>query len=158
MVIAGAGLFSEDADRAGGPPPDAMDLFGAAKVFEKTGDHVRSAYLIQRALDGRLTRKVEIEAKKKLAAHYKKNQDWDKAADLWQEMAPLQQLPCFRELAMYHEHRRKDLRKAADIAEQGLEAAAGVSPFYEADFSHRLERLRARLGTQEKRRSEQERD
>jgi len=150
VVIAGAGLFSEDADQAGGPSPDAMDLFGAAKVFEKTGDRERSAHFIRRALDGRLTEKVEIEAKKKLAAHFKKNQDWEKAAELWQEMAPLNQLFCFRELAMYHEHRRKDLRKAVGIAEQGLERAAGISPFYEADFSHRLERLRARLGAQKK--------
>ncbi len=145
VVIAGAGLFSEDAGRAGGPPPDAMDLFGAAKVFEKSGDRERCASLIRRALDGRLTRKVEIEAKKKLAAHFKKNQDWEKAAALWQEMAPLDNLSSFRELAMYHEHRRKDIPKAVEAAEQGLAAARGVSPLHEADFSHRLQRLRAKL-------------
>ena len=150
VVIAGAGLFSDDADRSGGGAVDAMDWFGAAKVLEKTGDHDRSADFIRRALAGRLTEKVELEAKKKLAAYFKRNQDWEKAAGLWQEMAPLEQLFCFRELAMYHEHRRKDLRAAADIAERGLERAAGVSPFYEADFSHRLERLRAKLGAQRK--------
>jgi uncharacterized protein len=145
VVITGAGLLAEDADHGDAAAADAMDWFGAAKVLEKTGDRERSAFLIQRALTGRLTEEVEIEAKKKLAAHFKKNQDWEKAAALWQEMAPLQQLFCFRELAMYHEHRQKDLRKAAELAEQGLELAAGASPFYEADFSRRLARLRAKL-------------
>jgi len=145
VVILGAGLLAEDAGRGDAAAVDAMDWFGAAKVLEKTGDRERSAFLIQRALAGRLTEEVEIEAKKKLAAHFKKNQDWEKAATLWQEMAPLQQLFCFRELAMYHEHRRKDLQKAAEIAEQGLELAAGAAPFYETDFSRRLARLRAKL-------------
>ncbi len=151
VVIAGAGLLSEDAGRADGPPPDAMDLFGAAKVYEKTGDRQRCAYLITRALNGRLTGKVEIEAKKKLAAHFKKSHDWEKAAALWEEMASLRDLSCLRELAMYHEHRRKDLRQAIEVSEQGLEAAAGVSPIYESDFSRRLARLRANLAVQKKR-------
>jgi uncharacterized protein YprB with RNaseH-like and TPR domain len=146
VVILGAGLFAEEgAADAGVPAADAMDWFGVAKVLEKTGDRERSAACIRRALEGRLTDEVALEARKKLAAYFKKNKDWEKAAALWQEMAPLQQLFCFRELAMYHEHRRKDYRQAIAIAEQGLEMAAGVSRFYETDFSHRLERLRARL-------------
>jgi len=145
VVIVGAGLFSVEAGESAGVSADAMDWFGAAKVLEGTGDHERSAVFIRRALEGRLTDEVALLAKKKLAAHLKKNKDWDKAAELWQEMAPLEQLFCYRELAMYHEHQRKDYRKALDIAEQGLEKAAGVSRFFEADFSHRLERLRVRV-------------
>jgi uncharacterized protein YprB with RNaseH-like and TPR domain len=148
VVILGAGLLVEERGGDAGVLADAMDWFGVAKVLEKTGDRERSAACIRRALEGRLTDEVALEARKKLAAHFKKNKDWDKAAALWQEMAPLQQLFCFRELAMYHEHRRKDYRQAIDIAEQGLEMAAGVSRFYETDFSHRLERLRARLNRQ----------
>ena len=37
VVIAGAGLFSDDADGSGGGAVDAMDWFGAAKVLEKRG-------------------------------------------------------------------------------------------------------------------------
>jgi uncharacterized protein YprB with RNaseH-like and TPR domain len=150
VIIVGAGLFSEDEGESAGAPADAMDWFGAAKVLEKTGELERSAACIRRALEGRLTDVVALEAKKKLAAYFKKNQDWEKAAALWQEMAPLQQLFCYRELAMYHEHQRKDYRKARDIAEEGLEMAAGASRAYETDFSHRLERLRAKLERQER--------
>jgi hypothetical protein len=60
-------------------------------------------------------------------------------------MTPLNQLSCFRELAMHYEHREKDYATATAIAEEGLSLAAGVSRPYEQDFSHRLERLRAKI-------------
>ena len=50
---------------------------------------------------------------------------------------------------MYQEHQKKDYRKAGEIAQEGLELAASVSRAYEMDFSHRLERLRAKIRRQE---------
>ena len=149
VIIAGAGVMAGGAAPAGWPEPDAMDLFGAAKVHAKTGDRERSADLFRRALDGRLTRKVELEAKLKLAAHHKKNHDWEKAAALWRELAP-HRPACFRELAIYYERQQKDIQAAAAAAERGLELADGLSPSQQSDFARRLRRLRAKLPATDK--------
>jgi uncharacterized protein YprB with RNaseH-like and TPR domain len=145
VVIKGGSFFAEELEERLEDLADAMDLFGAAKVLEKTGQLERSADFIRKALEGKLSEEIALLAKKKLAYYFKKNQEWDKAISLWQEMTPQNQLFCFRELAMYYEHREKDYKKAKDMAEEGLALAMGISRTYEEDFAHRLERLRARI-------------
>ncbi|OGD20777.1 MAG: hypothetical protein A2Y69_15825 [Candidatus Aminicenantes bacterium RBG_13_59_9] len=122
-----------------------MDLFGAAKLLERTGERERSALFMRRALEGRLSEEIAVLAKMKLASHFKRNRDWAKAISLWQEMTSLNQVTCYRELAIYYEHRERDYEKARQAAEEGLTAAAGASKSLEKDFSHRLERLKHKI-------------
>jgi lipopolysaccharide biosynthesis regulator YciM len=122
-----------------------MDLFGVAKILEKTGELQRSALFIRRALEGSLPEDIALLAKKKLASHFKKTQDWEKAIGLWREMTLRDQLSSFRELAMYYEHKAKDYETAKAFAEEGLALAMQLSRTFESDFSHRLERLRAKI-------------
>jgi uncharacterized protein YprB with RNaseH-like and TPR domain len=150
VVILGGSFFSEKKEESLEEVADAMDLFGAAKVLEKRGELERSVDYIRRALEGSLSEEIALLAKKKLAQHFKRNQEWEKAISLWQEMTPQNQLFCFRELAMYYEHKGKDYPKAKEIAEEGLALAMGISRAYEEDFAHRLERLRARILRQKK--------
>lgn len=150
VVITGALIFSEDSDAH---LADAMDLFGAGKIMENIGEIEKSVNFFQRALDGKLTNEVSIQAKKKLSYHFKKNQGWDKAIPLWQEVASSdsissKQLFSFRELAMYFEHKEKKYEEARKIAEEGLVLSLGVSPYYEKDFSYRLERLKRKIKMQ----------
>ena len=150
VVITGALIFSEDSDAH---LADAMDLFGAGKIMENVGEIEKSVNFFQRALDGKLTDEVSIQAKKKLSYHFKKNQGWDKAIPLWQEVASSdsissKQLFSFRELAMYFEHKEKKYEEARKIAEEGLVLSLGVSPYYEKDFSYRLERLKRKIKMQ----------
>lgn len=150
VVITGAQIFSEDSDAH---LADAMDLFGAGKIMENIGEIEKSVNFFQRALDGKLTDEVSIQAKKKLSYHFKKNQGWDKAIPLWQEVASSdsissKQLFSFRELAMYFEHKEKKYEEARKIAEEGLVLSLGVSPYYEKDFSYRLERLKRKIKMQ----------
>ncbi len=145
VVIMGGSFFVQEAKETPEVLADAMDLFGAAKLLEKRGESTRSADFIPRALEARLSEEVSLLAKKKLAYHFKRNRDWDKAVCLWQEMTPQSQLFCFRELAMYYEHREKDYVKAHQTAEEGLALALGVSAAFEADFAHRLKRLRGKI-------------
>jgi hypothetical protein len=145
VVIVGAGFLSGAAADEAEIEADAMDLFGVAKILEKAGATEKSVRFIHRALEGRLSEEVELQAKKRLAHHFKKNREWDKAVSLWQEMTPLRQLSCFRDLSVHYEHREKDYARAAALAAEGLSLAAGVSRSYEQDFSHRLERLRGKL-------------
>jgi hypothetical protein len=146
VVISGARLFQEEPTENLEVTADAMDLYGAARLLERTGEVERSASFMIKALEGRLSEEVTVMAKMKLASHFKKKQEWDKAISLWQEMTPLNQLSCFRELAMYFEHKEKNYDKARAVAEEGLSLALGVSKTYEEDFSHRLARLREKDG------------
>jgi hypothetical protein len=149
VVIVGAGFLSEATGGEAETEADAMDLFGAAKILEKAGAMEKSVRLIHRALEGRLSEEVELQAKERLARHFKKNREWDKAISLWQQMTPRHSLSCFRELAVHYEHREKDYAKAAAVAAEGLGLASGVSRSYEEDFSHRLERLRGKISRRE---------
>jgi uncharacterized protein YprB with RNaseH-like and TPR domain len=147
LVIIGAHIFSEDPELCMG---DAMDFYGAGKVMANAGDVEKSVQFFQKALDGDLTAEVTIETKKRLSAHFKKYQDWDKAVHIWQEMTSASvvtpaQLFSFRELAMHFEHKLKNLEEAKRIAEEGFVLSTGVSSYYERDFSHRLDRLRRKI-------------
>jgi len=145
VVISGAAIFSEEKEDGLEFTADAMDLFGAAKLLERTGESERSARFMRRALEGRLSEEIAVLAKMKLASHFKKNRDWARAISLWQEMTPLNQLTSYRELAIYYEHRERDYEKARQAAEGGLTAATGSSRSLEKDFSHRLERLKHKI-------------
>jgi len=145
VVIVGSLIFSEEKEER---LADAMDLFGAGKVMEKVGNFEKSVYFFQRALDGKLSDEISILVKKKLSYYFKKNQEWDKAVPLWEEMTSLDQLFSFRELAMYYEHREKRYEEAKKFAEEGLAVSMDVSSFFQRDFSHRLERLRGKIKRQ----------
>jgi len=151
VVISGAAMFSDEEEGRIDPEADAMDLYGAARLLERTGENERSARFMRRALEGQLSGEVAALARMKLAAHFKKNRDWERAISLWQEMTPLNRLTCYRELAIYYEHRERDYEKARQAAEEGLTAAAGASRSLERDFSHRLERITHKLGREKKR-------
>jgi uncharacterized protein YprB with RNaseH-like and TPR domain len=147
IVVIGAHIFSEDPVLCLG---DAMDFYGAGKVMENAGDVEKSLQFFQKALDGKLTNEVTLEAKKRLSYHFKKHQDWDKAVPIWKEMTDVNvvtptQLFSFRELAMHFEHRLKNYAEAKRIAEEGFVLSTGVSSYYERDFAHRLERLRRKI-------------
>jgi uncharacterized protein YprB with RNaseH-like and TPR domain len=150
VVVVGAHIFSEDPDLCLG---DAMDFYGAGKVLANVGDVEKSVQFFQKALDGNLTDEVSIATKKRLSAHFKKHQDWDKAVPIWQEIVStevvtLAQLSSFRELAMHFEHRLKNYEEAKRIAEEGFVLSTGVSSYFEKDFSHRLDRLRRKIKRQ----------
>ncbi len=145
VVIVGASFFAEEEVQAEEKLADAMDLFGVAKILERTGEFEKSALFIRRALESGLSGEASVLARKKLASYFKKHQEWEKAVRLWQEMAPLNELTCFRELAMYYEHRAKDYGRAKQVSEEGLEMASGISRVYEMDFAYRLDRLKRKI-------------
>jgi len=157
VVIMGAQIFSEDEEIC---LADAMDFFGAGKIMEKVGDQQKSVLFFQRALNGRLTDEVSLEARKKLSLYFKRNGEWEKAVPLWQEMASAQktsihQLFSCRELAMYFEHQLKKYEEAAKIAEEGLVSSFGLSSFYEMEFRHRLERLKQKIKRSQEKKTEE---
>jgi uncharacterized protein YprB with RNaseH-like and TPR domain len=149
VVVAGAVLVERNrgaAERGG--ETDAMDLYGVARLFERAGDAARSAELLERALQGRLSAEVSNTARKKLASHFKKNQAWDKAVSIWQGLGRSEQSFSFRELSMYYEHKAKNFDEAIRAAEEGLAASMGGSPAERKDFEKRIERLKGKIHRQ----------
>ena len=156
VVVAGALIFSEKGEDAF---VDAMDLYGAGKVMEKVGDVEKSVHFFKKALDGKLSDEVSLEAKKKISYHFKKNQDWERAVVIWKEMisaetASMSQLLSFRELAMYLEHKEKKFEEAREVAEEGFVMSMGFSSYYEKDFAHRRERLKQKMQQQKEKDAE----
>ena len=145
VVVSGSALCGEEKPEGLEPTADAMDLFGAARLLERTGASERSARLMRRALEGRLSEEIAVLARMKLASHFKRLRDWPSAVCLWQELASHNHPACCRELAIYYEHRERNYEKARQFALQGLNAASGAFQSLEKDFAHRLERLERKL-------------
>lgn len=146
VVVAGAILVERHREAGAG---DAMDLYGVANLFERSGDTATAAALLQQALSrgGSLTAEASHVARRKLSHHFKKAKDWDRALPFWQEMAAGEAVDCdcFRELAMYFEHTAKDYGEAIRVATEGLAVAKGRSLDAERDFEKRLARLRVKM-------------
>jgi len=145
IVVSGSALFGEEKREGLEPAADAMDLFGAARLLERTGESERSARIMRRALEGRLSEEIAVLAKMKLASHFKRIRDWPSAVGLWQELASHNHPACCRELAIYYEHRERNYEMARQFALRGLSAASGALRGLEKDFTRRLERLQRKL-------------
>jgi hypothetical protein len=150
VVVAGSVLVDRNREAAERGDADALDLYGVARLFESAGDAVRSAELLEKALEGRLPAEVSHTARKKLSHHFKKNRDWDKAVSLWQGMSEGDQAYCFRELSMYYEHKAKNHGEALRAAEDGLAVSMSRSAADRKDFEKRIERLKAKIRKQER--------
>ena len=147
VVIAGSLICSEGGKKESA---DAMDLYGAGNIMEKIGEVEKSVNFYERALGGDLSDEVSLLAKRKVSHYLKKNDKWEDARSLWNEIASSPgvssaQLYSLRELAMYFEHRQKNYKEAKKQAEEGYVLSRGVSGYYERDFTHRLERLRRKI-------------
>jgi uncharacterized protein YprB with RNaseH-like and TPR domain len=147
VIIVGSQIFSEDTHAC---EADAMDFFGAGKVLEKFGQTEKSSLYFQKAIEGHLSREIFLSVRKRLSVQFKKNQEWDKAVSLWKEMASAETpsnnlLFSLRELAMYYEHNQKKYLEAKKMSEEGFILARNFSPYYERDFSKRMDRLRLKI-------------
>jgi uncharacterized protein YprB with RNaseH-like and TPR domain len=152
VVISGAALFIAERGEETDISSDALDFFGAARLLERTGEKERSALYMSRALESRLSGEFAVLAKMKLATHFKRNREWEKALSLWNELTAFNRVDSFRELAMYYEHREKDYQKAKEIVLEGLAISGGAPSSLREDFSRRLERLQRKINSQRKRR------
>jgi len=144
LVISGAKLFSEE-DLGDGSGPDPLDLVGVGKVFAHAGEAARSTRLFERALVGRLPSEVAVSVVRRLTAQLKKDADWEKAVALWRDGSAADHVFCYRELAIYYEHKVRNLPEAIRVTEEGLALAMERSSAERADFEKRLARLNAKI-------------
>jgi uncharacterized protein len=100
-----------------------VDLFSAGRYAHALGEHELAVRWNEAALLRGLPEGYEVEAKKAKAARLKLQKQHCGAAELWKELAagsgPFLEDVC-EELAVYYEHRVRDLKQALDLSEHAL--------------------------------------
>jgi uncharacterized protein len=142
----------EDGDEEnGGAVDSSLDLFSLSRIFERAGAGGQAVSTCRRALKMGLPEPVEVRALLHLAYQHKRQRDYEPAAAIWTELAGRGRdaaLTALEELAIYHEHRRRDPHAALEFVEAALRQVDRTSSPYPR-FAHRRERLRkkaARVG------------
>jgi uncharacterized protein YprB with RNaseH-like and TPR domain len=134
-----------------GRAEEPRDVLSLARVLERAEDHERSDAEYRRALQ--LARPgpddcVRRASLARLAARAKRGGDVLAAVEYWQQAVDAGEFVAFRELAVLHEHYRRDLAAALEVVERGLARLLNTSAtpsHLTRDLRHRRERLRRRL-------------
>ncbi len=149
---------------------DGYELFGVSRMVKQRAPHEpRKAHdIFARAVDAGLPDHLDRRAKREMAVLARREKDHERAAALWQELicaldentsggrAPsgggsLIVLEAFEQLAIHHERRRRDPRRALELTQQGmgelrtLQRAGAENPAAIARIRYRLYERMARL-------------
>jgi tetratricopeptide (TPR) repeat protein len=141
-----------------GRAEDPRDVYSLARVLERARQYERSEVEYLRALElGAGTLKGP--ALLRLAWRAKRAGDHLRAARLWERAGEAGEPEGWRELAMHHEHRTRDLDAALEAVERGLRLVAEGrdtrSWHLAKGFRHRRERLERKKARRETSRREE---
>jgi hypothetical protein len=150
---------------------EPLDLVSLGHFFDEAGIPVRAAQCYERAIAGlcleRDTRPLDHhgvqidhgEVITRLAGVYRRLRAVDRAVELWETLirAGAGTIVPYVELAKYHEHRRRDTARAAELTAAALRRHELARPFTpparyatdRRDLEHRLERLRRRIAVRQ---------
>lgn len=137
---------------------EALDLFGLSRYLQRRGEATRAESACVAARDRGLPVAYDAQARRELAQMAKRRGEYAEAAEIWQEL--LQDRECrsnaCEELAIYHERRAKDVKKALEFAWLGmkeLRKQGGGSRYGSAQTGdiRRVERLMKRISRLEMR-------
>lgn len=147
-VVSLAALLSLALDWVGGAEPDdPRDAYSLGRVFERARLYDRAEAEFRRALRLR-PGGLEAPVLMRLGYRVKRRGDHTAAAKLWERAARQGECRAFRELALYHERRRRDLDAALEVVENGLSQLDPSEPCCRrtgSDLSRRRARLLARI-------------
>ena len=143
---------------------ESLDLFGLSRFFERRGDRERAESVCAQALTLGLPGDVRPTAQKALAGMAKRRGDYQRAAEIWEEMLANGQdeAHACEQLAIYCERRAKDLDRAMEYARRGLaelkrQHGAALrgrrDPYLAARLARQEKNFRARLARLETRAS-----
>jgi uncharacterized protein len=100
------------------------DLFSLSRIFERAGAAEKSLAACRRALDAGLPDTLETRALWEMASHHKRQQQYEKAVEIWREVtrreAPFS-LRALEEMAIFYEHRRRDFAAALAATDAALD-------------------------------------
>jgi uncharacterized protein YprB with RNaseH-like and TPR domain len=129
----------------------AEDLFGVARYLGVLGERQRSFQLGQEVLSRGGPASLKIEVLGELAAICRSEKSYSRAADFWREIVASSltfQAEVCENLAIYYEHRAKDLTQAltlVDLAIQKMTSEGRSRPETLHRWLHRRARLRRKL-------------
>jgi uncharacterized protein YprB with RNaseH-like and TPR domain len=101
----------------------SLDLFGLSRLFQRFGALEESASACERALAAGLPSSMVSRALWQLASQHKRRRQYEQAAEIWLELLERDDesgIAALEELAIYHEHRRRDAKAAMQFAEEAL--------------------------------------
>jgi uncharacterized protein YprB with RNaseH-like and TPR domain len=129
----------------GGRAEDPRDVFSLARVLERARLFERSEEEYRRTV-ALGAEELRGPALLRLGLRAKRAGDFHRAAGLWEEAGEAGEPEGWRELAMHHEHRTRDLEAALGAVERGMRLASegrDVGSWHlQEGFRHRRERLR----------------
>ncbi len=128
----------------------SLDLFSLSRILDRARVTDRSSAACRQALAQGLPESVEARALWQLAVQHKRRREHEEAAELWNQLARREEplaLKALEELAIYHEHRRRDAVTAlvfTTAALDRLRAEASTLSFKES-FARRHARLEKKI-------------
>jgi uncharacterized protein len=101
---------------------ESLDLFGLSRFLHRRGDTSRAHTACAHALAIGLPAEVRPKALRELALMAKWRGEYDRAAEIWQELVGDSQdgVHACEQLAIYYERHAKDFRRATEFAQLGL--------------------------------------
>ena len=137
---------------------EALDLFGLSRYLHRRGEATKAESACVAARDRGLPLPFDTQARRELAQMAKRRKEYAGAALIWEELLEDAEVSCMacEELAIFHERRTKDFKKALEFARAGLKAlrarnvGAGYEPLTSAEIG-RAERLAKRVARLETR-------
>ncbi len=101
---------------------EGLDLFGLSRFLQRRGDAGRAHTACAQALAIGLPADVKPKAQRELALMAKRRGEYERAAEIWQEMVADSQdgAHACEQLAIYYERRAKDFCRAMEFAQLAL--------------------------------------
>lgn len=138
------------------PETPALDLLGIARLLENLGRVEQAIQVYEAALSANLPPENFWNALQRLSFLHKKQGNWQRATQLWQQAAAAGDVYAFEELAKYEEHHTRNLSAALEWTRGGLEwlryrgASHPENLLWSSLLQHRLNRLEKKLTPSEK--------
>ena len=155
-VVAMAALLSHTAKMLEDPFHEGiehgLDVIALAKLYEDLGQWDTAARLFERGLEKGISEENFAEAIRRLSVLQKRRGDFDKAIRLWEETASNGHIYAFVELAIYYEHKQRDVKSAlkwTKSAQKQIEKSdlpVYIQKHWMEELSHRRQRLETKLG------------
>jgi hypothetical protein len=123
------------------------ELLGAGRYFQALGKEQLSLEFHRAALDAPLAEELEGEALVRLARLLKSRKTFEEALPLWEKLLGNRSRhteEACESLAIYYEHRRRDLAMALHYAERGLREF-GEADKLSAEWQRRVSRLQRKI-------------